>query len=347
MNEDALLKSAAIIALSELIHNAQVNKRTIHNNYPVHTFGRLTSKRDRSVQDEWIPHLSRELKKAVENRDSIMIQTLIVALGKIGDPKILSVFEPYLEGKQPMTTFQRTMIVAALGKLADTHPRLARSVLYKIYLNTMEHHDLRCTAVFLLMKTDPPLSMLQRMAELTNTDTSRQVNSAVKSTLENLARLDSPEWENMAKKARAVKNLLASDDESFRFSHGFMSNLSPTASEKNIMIQTILNYIGSDDSLIPKAVYYATFSTFGDFKLPPTEIIAMVSSVRSLMDLALKDKYDENTVKMAAEKIAEELNIMADEATPLEGNLMWDVKFITRFLPFNKDMLQKLPLCEY
>ncbi|KOX68248.1 Vitellogenin, partial [Melipona quadrifasciata] len=342
VNEDKLLKSAAIVALSELIHNAQVNKKTIHNNYPVHTFGRLTSKHDRSVQDEWIPHLSRELKKAVENKDSVMIQTMIVALGKIGDPKILSVFEPYLEGKQPITTFQRTMIVAALSKLAETHPKLARSVLYKLYLNTMEHHDLRCTAVFLLMKTDPPISMLQRMAEFTNIDTNKHVNSAVKSTLDNIAKLQNPKWENMAKKARTVQSLLATNDHSIRFSRGFTSNL--INDEKNIVIQTILNYIGSDDGLIPKAVYYATYSTFGDFKLPPTEIIAMISNVRSLMDLVLKDKQDEANLKLAAEKIAEELNILADEPTPLEGNVMWDVKYITRFLPFNKDTLQMLPM---
>ncbi|KAK1126495.1 hypothetical protein K0M31_005130 [Melipona bicolor] len=342
LNEDKLLKSAATVALSELIHNAQVNKKTIHNNYPVHTYGRLTSKHDRSVQDEWIPHLSLELKKAVENKDSVMIQTMIVALGKIGDPKILSVFEPYLEGKQPMTTFQRTMIVAALSKLADTHPKLARSVLYKLYQNTMEHHDLRCTAVFLLMKTDPPLSMLQRMAEFTNIDTSKQVNSAVKSTLDNLAKLKNPQWENMAKKARTVQSLLTTNDHSFRFSRGFTTNL--INNEKNIVIQTILNYIGSDDGLIPKAVYYSTYSTFGDFTLPPTEIIAMISSVRSLMDSLVKDKQDQTDLKLAAEKIAEELNILADEPTPLEGNMMWDMKYITRFLPFNKESLQMLPM---
>lgn len=330
----AILNTTALMTFTELVYQSQVHDRSIHNLYPVHTFGRLTSKHDQTVVREYIPFLAKELKKAVEDGDSNRIQTYIVALGNIGHPKILSVFEPYLEGETNMSVFQRSLIVGALDKLARNVPKLARNVLYKIYLNTMESHEVRCMAVYLLPLTNPPLSMLQRMAEFTNYDTNKHVNSAVKSTIESLASLTNPEWSGLASKARSVKNLLNTEDYSFQYSHGFI--LSQNKPEKNLITDWVINYIGSDDTFIPRALYIATLASYGDFKTPPTELVAMISSVQSLFDTLYKIGGDKHMPeKMAAERIAEELNIVTDKPVELEGNLIWKTKFLSRFIPFD------------
>lgn len=345
VRDEQLLNTAATVSFSEMIHNAQVNKRRIHNNYPVHTFGRLASKHDNSLYEEYIPFLERELKKAHQEKNSPRIQTYIMALGMIGEPKILSVFEPYLEGKQRMTVFQRTLMVGALGKLTETNPKLARSVLYKIYLNTMESHEVRCTAVFLLMRTNPPLSMLQRMAEFTKLDTNRQVNSAVKSTLQSLMKLKSSEWRDLAKKARSVNHLLTHRDYDYELSRGYIDER--ILENQNIISHMILNYVGSEDSVVPRIFYSSWYSSNGDLKLPSTEVLAMISSVKSFMELSLKSVKDRETIISAAEKIAEELKIVPEELVPLEGNFMINNKYSLRYFPFDKHTLDKLPTCKY
>nr|QPN77961.1 vitellogenin precursor [Centris tarsata] len=336
------LNTAVTMSFAELIRLSQVNGKSIHNRYPVHTFGRLTPKHDQAVQEEYIPFLARELKDAIRDGDNSRIQIYIMALGNIGHPKVLSIFEPFLEGKEQLTVFQRTLMVAALGKLTETNPKLARSVLYKLYLNTLENHEVRCTAVFLLMKTDPPLSMLQRMAQFTNFDTSKQVNSAVKSTIESLADMTSPDFKVLSQKARIAKDLLVDHEYSYHYSHGFLSET--VNDKKNVITQMILNYIGSDDSLVPRALYIGWYSSYGDFKTPAVEFLGMLSSLNSLKSVLYDSKKDEQSVKMAAERIAEQLSIIPEEAIPLEGNLMWNTEYLSRFLPFDKKSVHQLHL---
>ncbi|XP_031845188.2 vitellogenin [Nomia melanderi] len=341
VKNDRTMCATAILAFTELVRLSQVNSRTLHNRYPVHTFGRMISKQDKTVVNEYIPYLARELKQAVTDRDSPKIQTYILALGSIAHPKILTVLEPYLEGKEQVTVFQRTLMVASLNKLADINPRLARSVLYKIYLNTMEAHEVRCAAVFLLMKTNPPVSMLQRMAEFTNYDTSKHVNSAVKSTLQSITTLTSPELKDLANKARAAVNLLDDNEYSYQYSRGFVSET--VNNRQNMINRLILNYIGSDDSVIPRALFVKSYDSYGDFQVPPTELFAMLSSVRPILEMSLDSEEKEQSGKWLCEKLAEELHIIPEEPIEIEGNILLDSKFSSKFLPFDGRTLRKIP----
>ncbi|CAL7934467.1 unnamed protein product [Xylocopa violacea] len=333
IKNDPLVEPTAMVAFGNLVRYSHVHSWSIHNRYPVHTFGRMVSKHDRTVQNEYIPYLARELKKAVENGDSMKIQTYIMTLGQIAHPKILSVLEPYLEGQHKVTTYQRTLMVTAMGALSEINPKLLRSVLYKVYLNTMESHEVRCVAVFLLLDMDPPLSMLQRMAEFTRYDTDKQVNSAVKSALTSMAELTSSHWEARAKKARSVLKLLTADEYGYELSHGFTVDWDKK--KQNSITTMIFDYIGSDESVIPRALYLGLFNSHGGYRMPPTELLAMLSSFKALMDIGFTKNGNEEAVKMAAERIAEELNIVPEEPVPFEGNLMWNSRYTWRFLPFD------------
>lgn len=168
---------------------AQVNREVSHNRYPVHTYGPLSQKNEKNVVNDYIPYFAKELKKAVQQQDSPKIQVIVRALGNIAHSAIVPVFEPYLEGQVPMTTFQRTHLVVAMDKLARTYPRLARSVLYKIYANQGEDYQVRVAAVYNLMFTNLPVSMLQRMAEAANRESNQQVRSAVQTAIQSQAEL--------------------------------------------------------------------------------------------------------------------------------------------------------------
>lgn len=79
-------------------------------------------------------------------------------------------------------------MIASLSEMARVYPKYVRPVMFKIYQNTGEKPEIRVASVMQLMKTNPPPQLLQRIAQFTNYETSKQVNSAVKSAIESAAR---------------------------------------------------------------------------------------------------------------------------------------------------------------
>ena len=184
------LNSTAILSVTNLIRNVVVDNKTASNYYPVHAFGQMVPSKQNKLHSEFIPYLSHALRNAVSEGDSHQIQVYIRALGNLGSPSILNVFEPYLEGQSPMSTFQRTLIVVSMDKLAKLFPAVAQPVLFKIYENVGEAHPVRCAAVFQLMYTYPSATLLQRMAYFTHVDPSYQARAAVKSAIQSAALLE-------------------------------------------------------------------------------------------------------------------------------------------------------------
>lgn len=192
------LNISSLLSLSELVEKVYVNKEASKNAYPVHSFGTFRSKAGRDfVVNKYIPYLGKMLDQAVDEADSPKIQVYITALANIGHPEILEYFEPYLEGKRPMSKFQRYLIVSSLGRLTRNFPKIARSVLYKIYQNPGETPEVRIAAVYMLMKATPPASMLQRMAEFTNIEPNQQVNAAVKSSIMSASKLEGDKFSTL------------------------------------------------------------------------------------------------------------------------------------------------------
>jgi hypothetical protein len=142
-----------------------------------------------ALTEKYIPYLGHELHNAIKEGNSPKIQVHILALGTIAHPNILQYLEPYLEGQIRVSNFQRLLMVSALMKLVELYPEKARPVLLKLYENFGEAQEIRTAAVFLLMETKPSATMLQRVAELTNFDTSKQVIAAVQSAIRSAANL--------------------------------------------------------------------------------------------------------------------------------------------------------------
>lgn len=130
-------------------------------------------------------------------RNSKKAHLYIRAIGNIGHPEILKMFEPYLEGGKFATQFQRLWMVLSLDKLIETYPIIAQSVFYRIYVNIEEIEEIRVAAINSLMKTYPSLEMLQRIAEYTNIDQNEQVNAAVKASFESIASLKDEQFSSL------------------------------------------------------------------------------------------------------------------------------------------------------
>lgn len=189
------LNVTSLLRFSELVNNVYVNRYYSRDEYPIPSFGSFRSKAGRRfVLGEYVPYLNEKLNEAIYDGDSHRIQVYISALGSVGHPVILQAFEPYLEGVQQISRFQRLHIVNSLEGLVRNYPRIARSLLYKIYQNAGDDPDVRIAAVYQLARTGPSPTMLQRMADFTNIDIDEQVNAAVKSVIQHVARMKDPQY---------------------------------------------------------------------------------------------------------------------------------------------------------
>lgn len=368
VQKQQIFNATALMAVTNFLRTAQVNNRSAYSHYPVHAFGRLASANYKIVSRVAVPYLSHQLKMAAQHEDSHKMLVHIRALGNLGHPEILNVFEPYLEGAMPATHFQRLAMVIAMDKLARNYPKLTRSVLFKIYQNLGEKHEIRTAAVFMIMRTSPPTGMLQRMAEMTNTDASPNVRAAVKSAIETAADLAHPDHQELAQAAKAAKKLLNKKTQSMHYSHSILRDYVDEELALAYRMQT--NWIGSDDSILPKAVFMSAIKNIGGYKNRFNEYQAMVSSVAQLTDLVgeqfklskqlkneKRNEYHPNAKNQnkpqtptnaanspfAFEKIQQLLDIQTDEREQLEGQILMKIFNTKRLFTFSNQSIEQIP----
>lgn len=181
------LNTSAIVAFTDLVRKSQVDRLSSQHRYSIHLSGSQSENHRGVVAENYIPYFQNKLQSSIAQEDSIKTQVYIRALGNIAHRKILAIYEPYLEGKYPVSDFQRFLMIASLDEMTAVYPNTVRPVLYRIYQNQAETPEVRVAAVMQLMKTNPPSQLLQRMAEQTNYDHSKHVNAAVKSAIESAA----------------------------------------------------------------------------------------------------------------------------------------------------------------
>lgn len=309
---------------ADLIRHAVVNKKSARNRYSVHAFGKSYGKNIHLLHTKYFPYMTAQLQDGFDRKDSIKIQVLISAIGRTGHPRMLSVFEPYLEGKKEATPYERLLMVMSMNRLAHSYPKTARSVLYKIYSNTEDHYEIRTVAVFLLMATNPPASMIQRMADFTNYDSSKQVNSAVKSSIESLAQLDKPEMQELADAAKAALPLLTPENYGPQYSRAVFKSREDPLTNSGYFLAAY--YIGSDDSIIPKGVSFTMSPTRTGLKMPKIQMKGAVSKIQDLWDslqkqLGMKTKTNGKAEekKYSPENIAKMLGMNGEKPELLEG----------------------------
>ncbi|XP_017781017.1 PREDICTED: vitellogenin-like [Nicrophorus vespilloides] len=351
-----VLAETAILSFSKLVCRVYNDKEVSHNQYPVHTFGSFRKEGKQFVVQEFIPYLKQKLNQAVEKADSRKVLVNIRALGYVAHPKILAAFEPYLEGEKQVSQFQRFNMILSLRKLVDVHPKIARSVLYKIYQNAGEEPVVRVAAVFLLMRTCPPASMLQRMAQYTNIDTSNQVNAAVKSAIESATKLEGEQYAQLKENSEAAQPLLTKENFGIQYSRNFLRSF--VNREMNLFYKQNIQIYGNEESSLPNGIKSMLRSELNGFNTEIFDIEAMVSSIDELTNVLKQQteihqheqKQQKQNYKQAqqnqwsSEHIARLLNIQTEEREQLEGNFLFEFGVIAnRFMAFDNRTVELLP----
>ncbi|XP_015117716.1 vitellogenin [Diachasma alloeum] len=349
LKNDAI-STSAILAFTELLRYVQVNHRTAHNRYPVHAFGSFSPNTNDALFRDYLPYLVEKLEQGIEE-NTARATVYIRALGNVAHPKIIAVFEPYLEGKKLSTVLQRQMMLIALDKLINHYPKAVQGLTYRIYQNTGESFKVRALAVYLLLKTKPNLAMLQRVAQFTNYDVSKHVNGIVKSFIENCAELDHKEYEELARDARMASAFLTPENYGGEYSAGHI--IDNYLKELNIHYIAEVGWIYGEDSAMPQGIYTSFNTIYGGFKVPQDETGIMVSSVKDfyktlkhLLKNVLGEKNDQvesKTAETASEAIVEMLDIEGKKKDKFEFYFLSRDKYSSSYFVIGEDMLHPIP----
>lgn len=351
------LNVTALRSLSSFLRQSQVSNHSAYSFYPTHAFGRMASKNYRIVQRKLIPYLAHKMNLASQTEDSERMLSYIRALGDIGHPAILNVFEPYLEGKMPITEFQRLAIVVSMDRLTELYPKLARAVLYKIYQNAADRDEVRTAAVFALMRTNPPAPMLQRMAGMTNAEKSHNVASAVKTALESAAELDNEADSELAENAQAALRLLNPKIAAAQDSRTFLTDY--IMKELNLAYKMQASFIASNNNLSPKAAFLRIKKDMGGYQNRDNQYSVMISNVNQLWSMiskriqpngSSKNQFNNKQKNQPQqndrhnfEKIEKLLEVQAEQVEELEAQIMMKIANTQRFFAFNNETLENLP----
>jgi len=338
------LNVSAPLALAELIRNNHAAQKY----YPIHSFGRITLEESRykEITNRYIPYLADQLKQGFLENNTNKIQTYILALGMTGHEKILSVFEPYLEGTEPTSKFHRLLIVASMSTLARLQPKLVGPILFKLYSNLNEAQEIRALAVQQFIMTNPSAIALQTVARRTNIDSSEQVNSVVRTMLESIANTRRPELRNLALKARNARYLLNPNKyDSWKNSRSFYLELEGLLKGLN------LQYIVGDDSR-PMYARLSIHTLYDLLGLPSLEVGYAVSNYKQLYD-QLKEEWGESEKteelkqKLNVENIAQALKIKPELLNKLEGNIFINTIYGLMFQSFDSQAIKRASYREY
>lgn len=276
-----------------------------------------------ATTEKYLQFLTEQLKKSVEEKNSGKITLFTLAIGKTNHRKILSIFKPYLEGNTPLSTHQRTWMVASLSGFAKTWPEIARSVLYKIYMNTMEDYEVRCAAVYLIMQTNPPVGVLQKMADNTKYDRSKHVSAIVKAAIMATAELEGND--ELSRSAKAAIPLLNPQIEEIQLASYIKANLEPKHLDDILDLMNIPNE------------HTHTIGLFGDFSSSfseqSTKFRILFSQIQNIFnDFTSKNKSEHKNFKFSPENIAKMLGIKPENAKISEGLLFLENEMTTLFV---------------
>nr|QXD38626.1 vitellogenin-2 [Eurygaster maura] len=344
------LNTSAIFAFSELVRKGQVDRATSKHRYPIHLW---SAKHRAEVTEKYIPYFKDRLTSAMAAGDSVKAQVYIRSLGNFAHPRILAVFEPYLEGKLPASDYQRFLMVDSLNIMVRVHPDTARPVLYRIYQNEGENSFVRVAAVVQLMKAKPSPQLLQHMAMRTNYDHSKHVNAAIKSSILTAVKGDYEADPELITAARSAINFLTTEN----YGTQHCRNILRAYIDKhrsNMHYRSNVAYIHGPGDRISSAILYSIQKKINGIIHEPEVNQYHLSSSQDLYNLLWSQLQEwknhqsnsnetTNGSDFTYQKIHEALNAKYETQKQVEGSLVITLSGAIRYFTFDSHTIEQLP----
>jgi hypothetical protein len=370
------LKTTAVLALSNLLHQACVNSRIRSSRYPVALYGEFCD--EKLAQRDYAPYFIKNLKKHLETQepqDKHWISTYLQALGNLGVPEVVPVVQQILDDETD--PYIKVKAVFALKNLIVSRQvqnvpvseirsvdRQSQDLLTDEFIENEvlpilvavsqdkgEHPEVRMAAISLLLyTTTADITVWQQLAYSTWFSASQEVHAFIWSSLENLANLQkaiSPLHRMMQKKARAVISLAKP------FTAGMAKSRNVFNSQFVEHIQSgffhHLEFFGSKDSNIPNYIFYRNNIQYGNGGqgVTPLEVSLQGHTVQKLASFLMAQLYKETSESEAhpeLEQVHQLLGISTrDQDEEIEGSFRVKIRSeMERLFSVNEQTIQQL-----
>jgi len=177
------LKQTALLTVADLLSVACEAQEYQHNKrFPVQLLGDFCDSENPALMNEMLSILNQELQSSQSSASDKIIT--LTAIGFLSIEDIIPVLMPYIEGNgQGDDTAERTSAILALNRVMFTNPQRVHPLLITLADNVGERAEVRMAAISLLLHSNAPVTVWQKIATRTWFEPSQQVASYVHSIL--------------------------------------------------------------------------------------------------------------------------------------------------------------------
>jgi len=358
IRQNRFFYNKAIMGFSTLLQKACISsyRRTM---YPINVFGEFCNPESEIVVSKWIPYLAKELKttESYERRNEV-----IVSLGIMQHKSIIGELIPFIEGTFKETTkLNRYLAIHSLASAADRKdPTHVIPIFFSILSNPAESTTLRIASFNALMKLNPSMAVMHKIAALTWTIRDEEVLKVINIAFFTLSKETGLEMNDettltLPKKAFLVFPLIKKTPGILPSSATvYMSDRLP---ELGVGYNSKTSWIASNSSFIPKDLYTEVTYFLDQYRFTPFSFGVRLSGAENLyqqvakllkpIEQQLDEKsnqeetlFENEDLNQDWEKIMKELKLKTRENGPMDGAffLRW---FESSPLFYNFDKLSR------
>ena len=334
VREHKFLYNRAIVGFSSLLNRACISpyRKTM---YPVNVFGEFCNPESEIVITKWIPYLVHDLKyvQSPEKRNEILI-----SLGLMQHKSVIGELLPFVEGSVEGTTkLNRFLAIHSLANAAASmDPTHVIPIFFSILSNPSESTSLRIAAFNSLMKQNPSMTVMHKIASLSWTTKDQEllkvINVAFFSLRRQSEQMTAEETTlTLAKKASLVYPLIKKTQGILPTSATIFS--SDVLRKVGVAYESKTTWTSSKTSFLPQD-YYTEISYFmSQFKFTPfsfgfhltgvdnlyNEIEQILRPVEHQQPEEEQQQQREEQLNQEWRSIIDQLKIKARESGPMDG----------------------------
>jgi len=208
VQNNELLKIHAHLVFATLVNKACLTT-PINREFPEHIFGKMCTVDNPKITQVYIPFLVKALKETTPG--SIHQSGALSVLAILGHESVLPLVVKHIEGKVEGTSQGgRKMAIYSLADIAHKNRNVLLPVYASLVLNPAEDRGVRIAAFSMMMKLQPSVLHLQKLAVSTWHEKDAEVHKFIFFSLRTLAHMkleDHPEesyWRELTIKAQGV-----------------------------------------------------------------------------------------------------------------------------------------------
>lgn len=338
IRENSSLHSKAIMGFSTLLNKACIStfRQTM---YPVNVFGEFCKPESEVIVSKWIPYLTHDLKysRSYQRRNEI-----IVSLGVLQHESTIGELVPFVEGSiEDTTTLNRYLAIQSLSNIgSSSDSTLVVPILFSILSNPSERTTLRIAAFNFLLKQNPSMTVMQKIASLTWTVNDEELLKVINIAFFTLRReSELPSYDetifSLPKKAFLVYPMIKKTEGILPSSATIFS--SDRLRRLGVGYDSMTSWISGKSSFIPEDLQTEMTYFMDQFKFTPislgvhfsgaedlySQIKKIFDPTKSLHNDDKRNSQSEETNKVSKEwkKILEELKLKARESGTMDAAL--------------------------